>query len=51
MQLMTKRCPGNEPELLVILHWARLAVAVARALLVTWMVGKLVRGTSDRVNG
>jgi hypothetical protein len=51
MKLVTMPYLGNAPELLVIVHWARLVLAVARAALVTWMVGKVARGTSSRVSG
>jgi hypothetical protein len=36
--------PGDGQELLVVLHWMRLGVAIARAALVCWMVGKLAKG-------
>jgi hypothetical protein len=50
MRLSAEPYPGNGQELLVMLHWIRLAVAVARAMLVTWMVGKLAQGSSTSVS-
>ena len=51
MKLMTEPSPGNGQELLVMLGWTRLAVAVARGVLVTWMVGKLALGPSGGATG
>ena len=44
MKLLAEPYPGSGQELLGMLHWIRLALAVARAMLVTWMVGKLAKG-------
>ena len=51
MKLLPEPYPVNGQELLVTLHWTRLAFAVARAVLVTLMVGRLAKGTSDGVSG
>jgi hypothetical protein len=48
MKHLTEPYPGNGQELLVLLNWFRLVLAVARAMLVTWMLGRLA-GASSRV--
>jgi len=48
IKVMAQPYPGDVQELLLALHWVRMGVAMARAALVCWMVGKLAFGDSGR---